>query len=80
MPDALWARVVAVLETVDPAPPANARALLEALVYLAITGCCGDDLPDIYPPAAEVEAAAARWRELGFFEGLESILLISLDE
>jgi transposase len=75
MPEALWARVQPLLATIDPTPPANARALLEALIYPALSGGRGDDLPAAYPAAGVVAAAAARWRALGLFDHLAAVLL-----
>jgi hypothetical protein len=75
-----WARVMTVIEAVDPAPPDNARALIDALIYLALTDSCWDDLPAIYPTPAQVAVAAARWRALGLFTHLESILFGDLDD
>jgi transposase len=78
MSDALWARVAAVLAGMNPAPPPNSRALLDALIYLTLSGSTWDDLPAAYPPAAEVAAAAARWQAAGLVPRLESVLLFRL--
>jgi transposase len=79
MSDALWARVAAVLTAVDPAPPADARALLDAIVYRALTGATWDELPAGYPPPPDVAACAERWRALGLLKRLEPVLLLRLD-
>jgi transposase len=76
--DALWARVAAILATVDPAPPANARALVDAIIFRALAGCTWDELPSAYPPPSDVAACAERWRELGFQKRLEPVLLFRL--
>jgi transposase len=78
MSDGLWARTAAILQSVDPVPPPNARALLEAIIYVALTGTAWTDLPANYPPPADVTACAARWRNLGLLQRLEPILLFRL--
>jgi hypothetical protein len=80
MSDSLWARVAAILETVDPNPPAGARALLDAVIYRALTGTSWEAMPAIYPPATVVLAAAERWRSLGLFDRLEIVLPVRLSE
>jgi hypothetical protein len=74
MPDALWSRVVTILETVDPTPPAGARALLDALIYHALTDTALEALPSGYPSPREVRAAIERWRRLGLFHQLAHAL------
>jgi hypothetical protein len=46
--DTLWARVAAILATMDAAPPRNARALLNAIISRALTGTTWDELPPTY--------------------------------
>jgi transposase len=79
MSDALWTRISIVLNAVDQAPPANARALLDAMIYLALSGGDWAELPAAYPPTSEVAAGAVRWRRLGLFERLEPELPVRLD-
>jgi len=80
MPESLWQRVETILESVDPAPPTNARALLNAVFYHALTDTAWDTLPAAYPPPTEVLAAVERWRSLGLFEHLAQALHVQLDE
>jgi transposase len=77
--DTLWARVAAILATVDPTPPHNARAILEAIIYRALTGTIWQDLPAVYPSPAVVMDCAARWEQLGLWPRLEPVLLVRLD-
>jgi transposase len=78
MSDVQWVRVAAILTADDPAVPANARALLDAIILLALTGTPWEELPSDDPAPAEVAAVAARWRELGLLTRLEAVLLIRL--
>jgi transposase len=79
MTDALWARVEVVLAAVDPAPPRNARAVLEAIIYRALSGTTWQELPAAYPAPEEVAACADRWQELGLWPRLEPVLLVRFD-
>ena len=80
MSEALWLRIGDMLTSVDPDPPANARALLDALTYRSLTGIAWEELPAAYPPPDEVIAATARWDELGLFDRLAAALHIRLFE
>jgi transposase len=80
MPDALWERIAAVLATVDPTPPADARALLNAVIYMAVTDASWDELPAAYPPPTAVQAAVERWRSLDLFHHIARALHLQLDE
>ena len=79
LPDRLWARVQAHLLAADPRPPAEARALVDALVYRALTGVAWSALPPGSPPLAVVRAAYARWQTLGLLDYLAEALGIRLD-
>jgi transposase len=78
MSDALWARIAPVVARADPLPPPDARTLLDAIIYRALTGGTWDDLPSGYPPPANVAACAAQWRQQGVLERIEVLLLILL--
>jgi transposase len=58
--DALWARVATVLAAGDPAPPPNARALMDAIIYRVLTGVSWEALPAAYPAPEHVTACAIR--------------------
>jgi transposase len=79
MSDTQWARILAVLETVDPAPAADARALFDAIIFRALTDTAWDGLPPTYPPSADVQVAVRHWRALGVFRRLTTTLPILLD-
>jgi transposase len=79
MSDALWTRVAPVLATVDPTPPPDARALLDAIIYRALTGIAWTELPARYPAPEHVAACAERWRALGLWPRLEPLLLFRVD-
>jgi hypothetical protein len=74
----LWARSVTILEAVDPTPPANARALFDAVIYLVITDTSWDALPPVYPAPNEVFLAVTRWKNLGVFTKLCDALPVLL--
>jgi transposase len=80
MPDSLWLRIATILQSVDPDAPANARAILNAIIYHAVTDTAWDALPAVYPPPTQVLAAVERWRPLGLFARLASALRLQLDE
>jgi transposase len=80
MSEALWARLAPVVATVDPTPPPAARALLEAIIYRALTGSAWSELPARYPAPEQVVACAVRWRAQGLWPRLERLLLFRLGE
>ena len=79
MSEHLWARVAAVLATVDPIPPPHARALLDVIVYRAVTVTAWEALPPTCPSVPEVRAAGERWQALGLFLALAQELHVRLD-
>jgi transposase len=79
MSDALWARIAPVVATVDVSLPRDARALLDAIIYQALTGSAWSALPACYPAPERVAACAERWRGLGVLERLAPLLLLRLD-
>src|SRR5579884_1585558 len=82
--DARWARLWALIQEHDrpPAPYTSdeeARRLLLALLYRALTDAAWDALPNWAPPAAVVQDTYDRWYRLGLLQRLTDVLLIDLD-
>jgi transposase len=77
--DGLWVRLAPVVVTVDPTPPRDTRALLEAIIYRALSGNAWSELPAHYPAPEHVAACAERWRGMGLLERLEPLLRLRLD-
>lgn len=78
--DELWRILEPLFEELDPPrrsgrqrhPP---RALLDAILYRAITGAPWSSLPASYPDDSSVHRAFQRWRRLGIMDRVWSILL-----
>jgi transposase len=81
--EATWARLWAVLRTEDRPPlpytdEAEARGLVMALLYCALSGGALRGLPPAAPPAQAVNAACTHWAELGVLARLSEIVRIHL--
>jgi transposase len=79
MSEALWARIVGVLETVGSTPRANARALMDAGTDVAITDTAWDALPARYPAPSAGFLAVMRWKARGLFTQLVHALPARMD-
>jgi hypothetical protein len=57
---------------------AEARALVMALLYCALSGGSLRGLPPAAPPAEAVDTASAHWTELGVLARLSEVVRIHL--
>jgi transposase len=71
--DALWVRIEPVIRELDP--PAeigrrriDARAALDAMIYVLRTGCQWNQLPAQFPDDSSVHRTMQRWVATGVFE------------
>jgi putative transposase len=62
-------------------PRENAlRAVLDAILYIARTGCQGRMLPKDFPPFTTVQGYFYDWRDDGLFEKINFALLLRARE
>ncbi len=80
MSDALWTRAAPLIKAIDDRPPEEARAILDAVVYRALTMVAWSALPDAYPNSADVEQAFLTWRAQEILGPLSEVLLVQIDE
>jgi transposase len=71
--DALWARIAPVILELDPPSQIgrkriDARAALNAMIYVLRTGCQWNQLPDQFPDDSSVHRTMQRWVAAGVFE------------
>jgi putative transposase len=71
--DDLWARIAPVIGELDPPSPIgrkriDARAALNAMIYVLRTGCQWNQLPEQFPDDSSVHRTMQRWIEAGVFE------------
>jgi hypothetical protein len=80
---ARWEQVWQVLQAEDRPPlsyrdEAEARALVMAVLYRALTNGTLEDLPPGAPEAAHVRAACTHWEQIGLLARLSEVLRIQL--
>lgn len=85
VPDALWERIKALLDEVDPPkqtgrPRADARRILEAIIFRFRTGCQWNKIPRVYGDDATIHRTFQRWRRLGVFKRLWALLVAACAE
>src|SRR5262249_26390007 len=83
--DALWSRLWHLLREQDQPPrsyetEAQARALVMAMLYRALTGVAWADLPQGAPPPNQVRAAYQRWEEQGLLNSFSELLHVQLTD
>ena len=80
VPDDLWVRMQQLLEKFDPRcptgrPRADARRVLDAIIFRLRTGCQWNHIPRIYGDDATIHRTFQRWQSLGLFERLWAMLI-----
>jgi putative transposase len=85
VPDALWARIEALLNEFDPPKPTgrkrkDPRALLNGIIYRFRTGCQWEHIPKVYGDDSTIHRALQRWSKLRLFELLWRWLVEECDE
>jgi transposase len=79
VPDSLWQRVASLIGAAEPKrDPAQARLLLQALLYHSLTGAPWAATPVVDPLLAE--ATFRRWRASGLLAQMTEMLRICLDD
>lgn len=84
-PDDLWERIEGLLNEFDPPKPtgrkrANARQILNGIIYRFRTGCQWNHLPEKYGNDSTVHRTFQRWVELKLVAMLWSLLVAECDE
>jgi putative transposase len=85
VPDDLWERIKALLDAVDPPkktgrPRADARRILDAILFRCRTGCQWNTIPRVYGDDATIHRTFQRWRRLGVFKRLWALLVAECAE
>ena len=78
----LWERLEAIIPTPEGRGrrPKNAKACLEAILYVLRTGCQWSELPAVYPPKSTVHDRLTAWSETGILEALWKTVLVEYDD
>lgn len=85
VPDELWALVAPLIAAVDPPKRtgrrrADARGILNAIVFRLRSGCQWNQLPERFPDDSTVHRTFQRWVRLGLFARLWAVLVARCDE
>ena len=59
---------------------ADMREVLNALLYIASSGCAWRMLPRCFPPVSTVRRYFHAWRNAGLFESINTMLVMNLRE
>ena len=80
--DAEWGLIdlIASGQAFGPARGTDLRAVLDAILYIAGTGCQWRLLPEDFPPFTTVQGDFYDWRDHGLFEKINSDLLLEARE
>lgn len=59
---------------------ADMREVLNAMLYVAASGCVWRLLPKCFPPVSTVRRYFYAWRDTGLFEAINTVLVMNLRE
>ena len=59
---------------------ADMREVLNAILYIAASGCAWRLLPKCFPPVSTVQRYFYAWRDAGLFEAINTVLVMNLRE
>ncbi len=59
---------------------ADMREVLNAMLYIAASGCAWRLLPKCFPPVSTVRRYFYAWRDAGLFEAINTVLVMNLRE
>lgn len=82
--DSLWDRIAPHIPQATPnprggQPPHSARACLEGILYVLVTGCQWEKLPKCFPSSSTCWRRFDEWARTGVFESIWLILLLKLE-
>ena len=85
VPDELWDRIAPVLSELDPPKPtgrprADPRAVLDALIFRARSGCQWNRFPERFPDDSTAHRTVQRWVRLGVFDRVWAELVAACAE
>lgn len=85
VPDDLWERIEPLINELDPPkgtgrPRADARRILDAIIFRFRTGCQWNHIPRVYGDDATIHRTFQRWRSLGLFERIWAMLVEECEE
>jgi putative transposase len=80
VPDELWDRMEPLILEVDPLketgrPRANARNIVDALIFRIRTGCQWNQIPRVYGDDSTIHRTFQHWVELGLFPKIWALLV-----
>lgn len=85
VPDDLWERIKLLIDELDPPkgtgrPRAEARRILDAIIFRFRTGCQWNHIPGMYGDDATIHRTFQHWRQLGLFTRIWAILVEECEE
>lgn len=85
VPDELWERIEPLILEMDPPketgrPRADARRIVDAVIFRIRTGCQWNQIPRVYGDDATIHRTFQHWQSLGLFERLWVILVEACEE
>jgi putative transposase len=80
VPDDLWERIEPLIHELDPPkgtgrPRADARRILDAIIFRFRTGCQWNHIPRVYGDDATIHRTFQQWRRLGLFARMWALLV-----
>ena len=63
-----------------PSPTTDLRAVTDAILYIASSGCQWRMLPKDFPPVSTVQGYFYAWRDTGLWQGINHLLVMSARE
>lgn len=83
--DELWAKVVAILDQLDPPKPTgrkriDQRAALDAIIFRLRSGCQWNQLPKAFPDDSSVHRTCQRWERLKVLDSIWALLVAECEE
>lgn len=85
IPDQLWERIEELIDEFDPPAPtgrkrADARKLLDGLIFRFRTGCQWNHIPRVYGDDSTIHRTFQRWVQMGLFEKIWALLVEECEE
>jgi putative transposase len=85
IPGQLWERIEELIDEFDPPAPtgrkrADARKLLDGLIFRFRTGCQWNHIPRVYGDDSTIHRTFQRWVQMGLFEKIWALLVEECEE
>lgn len=85
VPDDLWASIAPLINELNPPkstvrPRADARRILDAIIFRFRTGCQWNHMPRVYGDDSTIHRTFQHWRQLGLFARMWAILVVECED